>query len=243
MNSDIPQVDVLAIGAHPDDADLGVGGIIAKYARTGARVAILDLTRGELATRGAVDLRAEEAAEAARILGVMHRGNAALPDGAIASTTVQQHAVIPWIRQYRPKLILCQVSHDRHPDHRRTFDLVRDANFFAGLRKIGAPGEPYRAPQIYYYAPYYENIAEPSMVIDITETFDAKLEALRAYRSQFYNPEFEGEETYLSTQQFWESIRLRAQYWGGRVGVEYGEPLIAIGPVGLPLPPALESFL
>ncbi len=236
----VPQVDVLAVGAHPDDVELGVGGLIGKWVRAGARVAILDLSRGEMGSRGSVDERADEAAEAARILGVVHRGNAALPDGAISNTTVQQHTLVPWIRQYRPTIILCHARHDRHPDHGRAHELVRDANFFAGLAKIGAAGEPYRAPRLYYYTPYQDPQAAPDMVVDISGSFELKLEALRAYRSQFHNPGYSGPETYVASESFWESITLRARYWGQRIGVSYGEPLAAGGPIGVAFPPGLE---
>ena len=237
---DVPQVDVLAIGAHPDDAELGVGGLVAKWVRAGATVAILDLTRGEMSTRGSLEERADEAAEAARILGVAHRGNAGLPDGAIANSTVQQHALVPWLRRYRPKVILSHAAMDRHPDHRRAHDLVRDANFFAGLARIGAAGEPYRAPHLYFFAPYHDGPDEPRLVVDVSATFDTKLAALRAYRSQFHNPTFDGLETFVSSEAFWESISVRARYWGQRIGVEYGEPLLVDGPLGMTLPPGLE---
>lgn len=242
MSTDrVPNVDVLAIGAHPDDVELGVGGLIVKWVRAGVKVAILDLTRGEMGTRGSVEERADEAAQAARILGVLHRGNAALPDGAIANSTVQQHALVPWIRQYRPRIILSHAPVDRHPDHRRAHDLVRDANFFAGLAGVGAAGEPYRAPMLYFYAPYVDDSNDPDLVVDVSETFETKLEALRAYRSQFHNPAYSGRETLVSSQAFWESIPLRARYWGTRIGVAYGEPLMAHGPLGVQLPPGLES--
>lgn len=238
----VPNVDVLAIGAHPDDADLGVGGLLAKWAQRGARVAILDLTRGEMSSRGSVEERADEAAEAARILGVVHRGNAALPDGAIANTTVQQHALVPWIRRYRPAVLLSHAPVDRHPDHRRAHELVRDANFFAGLARVAASGEPYRAPRIYYYSPYVDGPTEPDLVVDVSETFETKLAALRAYASQFHNPDYAGRETYVSSERFWESISERARYWGQRIGAAYGEPLLADGPLGVDLPPGVERI-
>lgn len=232
-------VDLLAVGAHPDDAELGVGGILRKAVQAGKQVAILDLSRGELGTRGTPELREEEARAAAAVLGVQYRENAGLPDGALANVPAQQQAVAGFIRTFRPRVLLAPMAPDRHPDHIAAHALVRDANFLAGLSKWQAPGEPYRAEHAYYYLAYHEPSVAPAFVVDVSAQFEDKLQALRAHASQFHNPAFAGKETMVSSEQFWEGIRVRAAYWGQRIGVQYGEPLHAEQTLGLTLPPGL----
>lgn len=224
------KADVLAIGAHPDDVELGVGGLIHKLTQHGRTVVILDLTQGEMGTRGTPELRAAEATEAARILGVTARENADLPDGGLANTADQQRRMIPFIRKYRPSIVLAPMVPDRHPDHQAAHALVRDANFFAGLERIETGQERYRARSLYFYHPYFE-AAMPTFVMDVSEHFKVKLEALSAYKSQFYNPERVEPETLVASKEFWESIEKRAAYWGSRVGVAYGEALYVEGPM------------
>ena len=235
-------VDVLAVGAHPDDVELGVGGLIHKLTQRGLKVAILDLTRGEMSSRGTVEERAAEASRGAEIMGVAHRENAGLPDGAVANTHDQQLRVIPFLRRYRPRVLLATMDNDRHPDHRAAHALVRDAAYFSGLARIETDAVPYRPPISYYYHPYYED-GPPTFIIDISEHFEAKLEALRAHASQFHNPGYQGVATLISSAAFWDSIRTRAAYWGNRINAVYGEPLYAPGPVGLDVPPGLERIV
>ncbi len=228
------RVDVLAVGAHPDDMEIGCGGTLALLARWGHRVAILDLTAGERGTRGTPEERAQEAQKAARILGVDFRDCAGLPDGGLEDTASQREAVIPFIRKYRPRVILTLMSPDRHPDHAMCHHIVRAANYLAGLARVETGQPHYRAPHVYYFHPYVDvSTAAPTFILDVTATFDIKLEALRAYASQFYNPDYPGEETFISTPAFWQGIETRSRYWGGRVGVEHGEPFYALGPMGL----------
>lgn len=233
-------VDVLAIGAHPDDADIGVGGILCKLAKAGRRVGILDLTRGELGTRGLVKERAEEAAEAARLLGVAERNNAGLPDGALANVLEQRRVVAEHIRRLRPRIVLAPMDNDRHPDHDAAHALVRDAAYFAGLVKWDAEGEPHRPDQMYYYR-VYGNDTDVAFVVNITEEFEQKQRALKAFRSQFHNPDYEGVETFVSSPAFWRSIETRASYWGSRIGMAYGEALHTLTPIGLETLPGLEN--
>lgn len=232
-------IEVLAVGAHPDDVELGVGGLVHKLTSQGRTVAIVDLTRGEMSSRGTVEEREGEAEAAAQVLGVAQRRNAGLPDGAIADETGQQRALIPWIRAFRPRVLLAPMSNDRHPDHHAAHYLVRSANYFAGLTSIETGHEPYRAPRIYSYAPYMDE-RMPEFVVDVSGHFDAKTEALRAHASQFHNPEYDGPPTYIASAEFWQSIRTRAVYWGSRIGAEYGEPLFAQTPVAIAFPPGLE---
>ncbi|HIJ65455.1 MAG TPA: bacillithiol biosynthesis deacetylase BshB1 [Candidatus Hydrogenedentes bacterium] len=233
-------VDVVAVGAHPDDVELGIGGLVCKLAQRGRRVGILDLSRGEMSTRGSVDERVEEAAEAARILGVTRRDNAELPDGTLANTDDQRRRVIQWIRTLRPQMLLVPMEGDRHPDHGAAYHLVRDANYFSGLVQIDTGQRPHRTPWVYYYHPYYDGATSPQILIDVSEQFETKLAALKAHKSQFYNPEYPGEATLISSEAFWDSIRVRAAYWGTRIHAAYGEPLHAEGPIGLEFPPGLE---
>jgi len=232
-------VDVLAVGAHPDDVELGIGGTLHKLAQRGFAVGILDLTRGEMSTRGTIEERAVEAGNAAQVLGVAQRENAGIPDGAIANTNNLQLTVIPFIRSFRPKTLIIPMLDDRHPDHAAAYHLMRDAAFFAGLVKIETGQEPFRPRHIYYYHPYYESPSPPQLVVDITGSFAAKLAALKTHATQFFNPEKPGPQTCVSSQSFWENIRVRAAYWGGRIGVAYGEPLYFEGPIGVAVPPGL----
>ena len=239
MTTAIEPLDLLAVGAHPDDVDLGVGGLLHKYARQGRRVGILDLTRGEMGSRGTPEERDMEAQTAAGILGAVVRDNACLPDGAVANTSEQQHRVISFIRQYRPRILLATMEKDRHPDHHAAHALVRDAAYFSGLRKIETGCAPYRPPYIYYFHPY-EEARMPDFIIDISDDFEAKLSALRAHASQFHNPNYSGPTTRIASAEFWDSIQTRAAYWGSRIQVRFGEALYNNGPAAVDLLPGLE---
>ena len=234
-------VDVLAIGAHPDDVDLGIGGLMCKLAASGLRTAILDLTRGEMGTRGTVEERLAEAKEAAARLGVPVRENAGLPDGRLENSYEQRVALVPFVRSFRPRVILAPMTPDRHPDHCAAHDLARDGNFMAGLARIETGHEPWRAPKLYYYSPYHDLAEAPAFVVDVSEQFETKVEALKAFASQFYNPDYDGQPTLIASESFWHSIRTRAAYWGNRVGVAYGEPIYTLEPVGLTLLPEFTS--
>lgn len=234
-------IDVLAIGAHPDDADLGVGGLLCKLALAGKRAVVLDLTKGELGSRGTVEERRVEAAEAAKLLGILGRQNAGLPDGGIANTPEQRLTLIRILRELKPTVILAPMAPDRHPDHTAAHELVRDANFFAGVHGVDTGQAPHRAATTYYYRAYEGTGESPSHVVDISAVFEQKLAALRAFRSQFYNPDYAGPETMIASPAFWDAIRTRAEYWGNRIGVRYGEPLYGTLPVAMDLPPELET--
>lgn len=233
-------VDVLAVGAHPDDVELGVGGLLNKLVRDGHSVAILDLTRGEMGTRGTAEERANEAQEAARVLGVSQRVNAGLPDGQLVDLPELRQRIIPFIRELRPRIILAPMGNDRHPDHSAAHELLVSTNYLAGLGKVETGQEPYRCPRMYFYRAYVGG-GMPVFVADISETFDTKLEAIRAHRSQFYNPDYPGRQTSISTPEFWESITAKAAYWGARINARYGEPLFSHEPVGIQTLPGLEK--
>lgn len=234
--------DILAIGPHPDDADIGVGGILAKAAAAGKRVVIADLTRGELGTRGTPDERAAEAQAAARILGAAARENLGLPDGAVANTETQRTAVAALIRRHRPRILLAPMANDRHPDHEAAHALVRDAAYLAGLAKFAAEGDPWRPSRIYYYR-VYGDPEPPAILIDVSAVFATKLAALREFTSQLYNPSYEGAETFVASKAFWEGIARRAAHWGAQIGVAHAEPLTALAPIAMQWPPGLEGEL
>ena len=188
-------VDILAIGAHPDDVELGIGGLLHKLATKGHSTAILDLTKGESSTRGTVEERATESAAAAEILRLSARENAGLPDGQLANTTEMRRTIIPFLRRFRPRLILAPMAPDRHPDHTAAHALAQDANFLAGLRSIDTGQEPHRAQRLYFYYPYQDG--NPDLIVDISDHFEVKLAAIKAHASQFYNPDYPGPETMI----------------------------------------------
>ncbi len=233
-------VDVLAIGAHPDDVDLGVGGTLLLLAAQGFKTAILDLTQGEAASRGTAEERVREADKSARVLQVSERYNAELPDGGLANSPEHRLRIIPFIRILRPAVILHHHATDRHPDHGVAHALVRDANFFAGVSSIETDEDPYRAPNLLCYHPYQDSADAPTAVMDVTDFFERKLRALKSFKSQLYNPGYAGPDTFVSSPEFWDNITTRAAYWGSRVGVTYGEPVYAEGPLLLNYLPGLD---
>lgn len=237
-----PRLDVLALAAHPDDVELCAGGTVCRMTRQGYAVGIVDFTRGELGSRGTPEQRMEEAAEAAAVLGLTARENLGLPDGDIAQTKENRAKVIRVIRRYRPHLLLVNAPECRHPDHCAAAKLATDAAFYAGLRKVvtreddGSEQEPWRPHHILHYmqaVPF-----TPTFVVDVTETWEQRIEALLAFRSQFFNPDYVPEkdepETYVSNPDFFRWIEARARTYGYRVGATYGEPfLYRGGPVGV----------
>jgi len=228
------EADLLVFSPHPDDAELGVGGTIIKHARQGYRVVLVDLTRGELASRGTPELRAEEATKAATFLGVSSRTCLDLGDGLLGSRPEQMLSIIEVLRQYRPRLVLAPWGEDRHPDHEAAHQLVRRSIFFSGVHTVLPEGPPaFRPSRVLYYTPYYEPRTPPACVVDVTETFDRKKEALRCFASQFYRPEESAPETWVSSEGFQQYIETRAAFWGAQIGVRYGEPLYSYGPLPL----------
>ncbi|MCZ6775776.1 MAG: bacillithiol biosynthesis deacetylase BshB1 [Ignavibacteria bacterium] len=230
------KLDVLAIGAHPDDVELTCGGTIIKLIKQGRNVGLADLTEGELGTRGSRKIRAAEALEAARILGVALRENLQIPDGDIQLSKENLLKAISLIRQYKPELLLFPHSKDRHPDHEHAHVLCREAWFYAGLERIettvdGNKQEPHRPKKYYEYMQWLEFI--PSFVIDISGEYEQRMEAARAFRSQFHDPDSKDRETVLSSPEFMEMLRTRLEYYGDRIGTKYGEPFYSPNMVGL----------
>lgn len=220
------KLDILAIGAHPDDVELGCGATIAKEISTGKRVGILDLTRGELGTRGTAEIRDLEAANAAKILGVAVRHNLRFSDGFFINNAASQLEVIKIIRKYRPDVILCNAVDDRHIDHGKGSRLVSDACFLSGLLKIetiheGNHQKPWRPKQVYHYI-QWKNL-EPDFAVDVSGFLDKKLEAVFAYESQFHKKGANEPETPITSTNFRDSITYRAQDLGRLIGVEHAE--------------------
>lgn len=227
---------VLVLGAHPDDADLGIGGIIAKLAGRGDKICMADLTAGEMGSRGTLEERQQEAQEAAQRLGAQSRDCLGLPDSQLANVPEQRLRVLACIRRVRPTYIFAPMTPDRHPDHCAAHELARDANFMAGLHKIQTDAPPHRAGRLFYYHPYHSTQSAPTLVVDISAVYEQKIHALKAFTSQFHNPGYQGAVTYIASQAFWEDIEIRARFWGQRIGVEYGEPLYTDLPLGVDVP-------
>ncbi|QXP69594.1 bacillithiol biosynthesis deacetylase BshB1 [Polaribacter sp. R2A056_3_33] len=220
------KLDILAFGAHPDDVELGCGATIAKEISLGKKVGIVDLTRGELGTRGSADLRDIEAANSAKILGVSVRENLRFSDGFFTNDKKHQLAIIKMIRKYQPEIVLCNAVDDRHIDHPKGSSLVSDACFLSGLLKIetevgGELQEKWRPKLVYHYI-QWKNIT-PDFVIDVTGFMDIKKKSVLAYTSQFYDPTSNEPETPITSKNFTDSVDYRAKDLGRLIGVESAE--------------------
>nr|WP_298992800.1 bacillithiol biosynthesis deacetylase BshB1 [uncultured Polaribacter sp.] len=220
------KLDILAFGAHPDDVELGCGATIAKEISLGKKVGIVDLTRGELGTRGSADLRDEEAKKSAEILGVSVRENLGFSDGFFKNDKEHQLAIIKMIRKYRPEIVLCNAVDDRHIDHGKGSKLVSDACFLSGLLKIETKvdeklQEKWRPNNVYHYI-QWKNI-NPDFVVDVTGFIEKKVDSILAYSSQFFDPKSNEPETPITSKNFLDSITYRAKDLGRIIGVEYAE--------------------
>lgn len=222
-----PDFDALAIGAHPDDVEIGCGGTMAKLARKGYKTAIITATSAELGSRGDSVLRAKEFAEAAKILGAQFHKMLDIPDGHVRATQENKLKIVREIRDLRPRVVITHHWVARHPDHQHTSGLVQEAVFLAGLSKIDTGQQPWRPYKIIFFANRYE--FEPSFVVDISETFEAKMQAIRAYHSQFYAPDMEKHgtvQTAISHPAFLDHVEFRARQYGIYIGVQYAEPFL-----------------
>ncbi len=217
-------VDLLAVFAHPDDAELLCGGALARAVDQGHRVGILDLTGGETGSQGNAGLRAQEAAQAARILGVQTRTSAGLPDAALQNTPEARLAVARHIRALRPRTVIVHWPSARHPDHRVAAELARDACFVAGLSRAAIDGEPHRPTKILHAIAYQEPTIEPRFVVDITEQMERKLEAVGAFRSQFEGKTWAGDIFGGGDRSLIDQIRAHAAHYGSLIRRPYGEP-------------------
>ena len=223
------KLDILAFGVHPDDVELGCAGTIMAAIDQGKKVGIVDLTRGELGTRGTPTTRTQEAAAAAKIMGVDIRENLDMADGFFANDEAHQRKIIALIRKYQPDIILANAPEDRHPDHGRSAKLVSDAAFLSGLRKVetmheGITQNAWRPAYTFHYI--QDRFIQPSFVIDITAYMERKMEAVLAYGTQFTNADTSEPQTYISSPQFLETVKARALMLGKRIGVGYAEGYI-----------------
>lgn len=217
------KLDLLAIAAHPDDAELTCGGTLALAVRQGYAVGILDLVAGEAGSRGSAEKRADEAAAATRALGVHTRANAGLVDAHLHNTDENRRRVITLIRRFRPRTVILPFPVGRHPDHRIASELARDACYLAGLAKYDAPGKPHRPFKIIYALAYREDPVKPTFVTDISATFAAKMKAIRCFRSQFDGARAAG-EIFPTGQHLYELVETQNAHYGSLIRTRYGEP-------------------
>ena len=220
------KLDILAFGAHPDDVEISCGATLLKYTKEGKSIGIIDLTKGELGTRGSIEKRYEEANKAAVFLGLKIRENLNMGDGFISHSKENKLKIIECIRKYQPELILANSVHDRHPDHAKGAKLVAEASFLSGLRKIetesdGLPQEAYRPKMLLHYVQDY--YLTPDVILDVSETGKEKIELIKCYSSQFYNPSSKEPKTPISGEEFFDYLEGRMLSLGRELGVKYGE--------------------
>jgi N-acetylglucosamine malate deacetylase 1 len=230
------KLDLLAFGVHPDDVELSCAGTLMMELTHGKKVGIIDLTRGELGTRGTPHSRKEEAEEAAKIMGISLRENLGMRDGFFTNDETHQLQVIQKIRQYRPEIVLCNATEDRHPDHGRSSKLVSDSCFLSGLRKIetelnGIKQEEWRPKYVFHYI--QDRYLNPDFVVDVSPVFEQKILAVKAYGTQFHNPELDEPQTYISTPGYLESVIYRHKMFGKMIGVEYAEGFVTQKMIGI----------
>jgi bacillithiol biosynthesis deacetylase BshB1 len=230
------KLDLLVLAAHPDDAELGCGGTIVKHVEMGWKVGIVDLTQGELGTRGTADTRAQEAAASSKILGLTVRHNLGLPDGFFQNDRAHQLEVVKAIRHFKPKVVLANAIYDRHPDHGRGSDLAFTACFLAGLPKVlttweGKNQEAWRPKAVYHYI--QSQSIPPAFVVDVSQQWERKMEAVRAYKTQFYDPASTEPETFISNPGFMKLLEARGIEFGYGIGVTYGEGFTARRMIGV----------
>ncbi|MEM0940911.1 MAG: bacillithiol biosynthesis deacetylase BshB1 [Bacteroidota bacterium] len=220
------KLDILGITAHPDDVELSFGGTLLVHKEKGYKIGIADLTQGELGTRGTPEIRAQEAKKASEILGLDARENLRLPDGFFENTKISQLKVIEQLRRFQPKIVITNAIYDRHPDHTRGSQLVETSFFLSGLKEIktnwgGKSQEAYRPEKLYFCI---QSISwEPDLLVDISSVIEKKREAIRAFKSQFFDSNSEEPETYISSRRFVDMLEARAIVWGQKIGVNYAE--------------------
>lgn len=229
------KLDLLAFGVHPDDVELSCSGVLLVEKLRGKKTGVVDLTRGELGTRGSAAIREQEAALAAKILHLDARENLGMADGFFKNDEAHQRTIIAAIRRYQPEIILCNAPEDRHPDHGRSARLVEEAAFLAGLRKIETfhnevLQEAWKPAYVFNYI--QDRYLEPDFVIDISDVMDEKIESIKAYGTQFNSPGGDEPQTYISTPDFLESVIYRCKMMGKMIGVKYGEGFISKKMVG-----------
>jgi bacillithiol biosynthesis deacetylase BshB1 len=223
----VTKLDILVLASHPDDAELGAGGTIASHIAKGRKVGVIDFTKGELGTRGTPETRAAEAAEGAKILGLTVRENLGLADGFFRNDEEHQRKVIAAIRKYQPEIVLANAIHDRHSDHGKGAELAYDSCFLSGLSKIETKDEQgnvqkaWRPKAVYHYI--QSQFIEPDFIVDVTPYWETKIKAIKAFKTQFFDPNSKEPTTYISTPEFLNMVEARAIELGHAIGVKYGE--------------------
>lgn len=220
------KLDILALAAHPDDVELSCAGTLIKAIQLGKKAGIIDFTKGELGTRGTPEIRMEESAASAKIMGLSARENLGFRDGFFKNDEEHQLEVIKMIRKYQPEIVLANAIKDRHPDHAKGADLAREACFLAGLTMIktqldGVEQEAWRPKVVYHYIQSIPH--DPDVIVDVSSAWDTKLKAMKAFKSQFYDPNSSEPDTYISSPEFWQMIESRGIHYGHEIGVKYGE--------------------
>jgi len=234
-------VDVLLIGPHPDDIEICAGGLALSLKAQGYTTGGVDLTGGEAGSRGSADLRSAEAERGAARLGLEFRECLGLPDGHIEVDQRSRDQLIEVIRRHRPKLVVAPLALDHHPDHSRTGTLVKEARFLAGCARIGPDLDPWRPGRVLFYPS--RELVEPSLVVDVSDVFEAKMEAVRAHVSQLHDPDSDGPPTSISSAGFLDQIEARARVFGSQIGVTYGEAFVVDGPLAVKDPvPAVQDL-
>ncbi len=221
-------VDLLFFGAHPDDVELSAGGTIARAAAGGARVAIVDLTRGEMGTRGTPATRSREAQASAKILGAISREQLDFGDGGLRTGREEELSIIEVVRRLRPKLVFAPYPDDRHPDHTRTGRIITEASFYAGLRQLHTKFAAHRPQTVIYFLQNYA--LPPSFVVDVSAAWKKKMKSIAAFKSQFYDPKSKEPKTFISDPKFLEMIEARGRHYGALIGAKYGEAFVTKQP-------------
>lgn len=231
------KLDLLAVGAHPDDVELGCSGTLIKEIKRGQKVGIVDLTQGELGTRGTVETRYQEAKDAADIMGVSVRINLKMRDGFFQNNEEHQMEVVKVLRKYQPEVVIGNILEDRHPDHGKGGWLLYDACFLSGLRQVKTFGDDgqeqakWRPKMLLHYI--QDRFYEPDIVVDVSDVWEQRMNAIRAYKTQFHDPDSNEPQSYLSTPEFMEALNARGRLLGKRIGVKYGEGFVSKKNIGL----------
>ncbi len=230
------KLDLLVFGAHPDDVEMSCSGIILSFTENNKSAGIVDFTKGEMGTRGTPELRMQEAENATKILGLSARHNLGMPDMFFKDSEENLRLIVEQIRRFQPEIILANAPEDRHPDHGMAANMVERAYFMAGLKKYetvweGNTQEFWRPKNLYHYIQDRE--LQPSLIVDVSPYWEKRMESVKAYGSQFYNPNQQGVETYISSEKFYKFFEARAREFGHRIGVEFGEGLIQKRNIGV----------
>lgn len=231
------KLDVLAIGSHPDDVELGCSGTLINEIKRGKKAGIIDLTQGELGTRGTIETRYQEAADAAKIMGISVRENLKMRDGFFINDEAHQLQLVKAIRKYRPEVVIGNILEDRHPDHGRGGWLIYDACFLSGLRQVkttddhGKEQEKWRPKMLLHYI--QDRFYEPDVIVDVSDVWEQRMESIKAYKTQFYDPNSTEPQSYLSNPDFLDAIVARARLLGKRIGVKYAEGFLSKKSIGI----------